>query len=157
VRRVGPADPSHRGIRWQWARQHVASDPRQFREPLTESDYDLCVYDASGLVLSATVPAGGQCGPKACWQQKAAGFAYRDRAGSSSGVQRISLVAKQSATAESVEGRGPDVDLPASLAGLVAPLRVQLRAHDAQGISCWEESYDGSDIEVAGARLTAHH
>jgi hypothetical protein len=38
-----------------------------------------------------------------------------------------------------------------------APLRIELQAHDAQGISCWEESYDGSEIEIAGARLTAHH
>jgi len=53
--------------------------------------------------------------------------------------------------------RLPNVDLPASLAGVVAPLRVQLHARDAQGLSCWEESYDGSEIEVAGARLTAHH
>jgi hypothetical protein len=157
LRLVGAADPSRHSVRWQWARQHVASDPRQFRDPLTESDYDLCVYDASGLVLRATVPAGGQCGPKACWQQKATGFAYRDRAEGSSGVQRINLVAKQSATAESVEGNGPNVDLPASLAGVVAPLRIQLQAHDAQGISCWEESYDGSEIEIAGTRLTAHH
>ena len=157
LRLVGAADPSRRSVRWQWALQHVASDPRQFRDPLTESGYDFCVYDASGLVLRAAVPAGGQCGPKACWQQKAAGFAYRDRAGGSSGVQRISLVAKQSATAESVEGKGSNVALPASLAGVVAPLRVQLQAHDAQGISCWEESYDGSEIEIAGARLTAHH
>ena len=73
------------------------------------------------------------------------------------GVQRISLVAKQSATAESVEGEGSNVDLLASFAGVVAPLRIQLQAHDAQGISCWEESYDGSEIEIAGARLTAHH
>jgi hypothetical protein len=52
---------------------------------------------------------------------------------------------------------GSNVDLLASLAGVVAPLRIQLQAHDAQGISCWEESYDGSEIEIAGARLTAHH
>jgi len=56
-----------------------------------------------------------------------------------------------------VEGKGSNVDLLASLAGVVAPLRIQLQAHDAQGISCWEESYDGSEIERAGARLTAHH
>ena len=155
LRLVGAADPSRRRVRWQWARRHVASDPRQFRDPLTESSYDLCVYDAAGLVLRAAVPAGGQCGPRACWQQKAAGFAYRDRAGGSSGIQRISLAAKQSATAESVEGKGSNVDLLAS--GVMAPLRIQLQAHDAQGLSCWEESYDGSEIEMAGARLTAHH
>ena len=154
---VGAADPSRRSVRWQWARQHVAADRRQFRDPLTESGYDLCVYDASGLVLRAVVPADGQCGPRACWQPKAAGFAYRDRAGSSSGVQRIRLVAKQSTTAESVEGKGPNVALPASLAGVVAPLRIQLQTHDSEGLSCWEQTYDGSDIAIAGARLTAHH
>ena len=157
LRLVGAADPSRRSVRWQWARQHVAADRRQFRDPLTESGYDLCVYDASGLVLRAVVPADGQCGPRACWQPKAAGFAYRDRAGSSSGVQRIRLVAKQSTTAESVEGKGPNVALPASLAGVVAPLRIQLQTHDAEGLSCWEQTYDGSDIAIAGARLTAHH
>jgi hypothetical protein len=52
---------------------------------------------------------------------------------------------------------GSNADLLASLAGVVAPLWIQLQAHDAQGISCWEESYDGSEIEIAGARLTAHH
>jgi hypothetical protein len=82
---------------------------------------------------------------------------YRDRAGGSAGVQQISLVAKQSVTAESVEGEGPDVDLPASLAGVMAPLRIQLQAHDAEGLSCWDQTYDPSDIEIAGARLTAHH
>jgi hypothetical protein len=157
LRLVGAADPSRHSIRWQWALEHVAADPRQFRDPPTESGYDLCVYDASGLVLRAAVPAGGQCGAKACWQQKAAGFAYHDRAGGSSGVQRISLAAKRSTTTESVDGKGSNVDLLASPAGVVAPLRVQLQAHDAQGLSCWEESYDGSEITIAGARLTAHH
>ena len=53
--------------------------------------------------------------------------------------------------------RLPNVDLPASLAGVVAPLRIQLQTHDSEGLSCWEQTYDGSDIAIAGARLTAHH
>jgi hypothetical protein len=66
-------------------------------------------------------------------------------------------VSKRSTTTESVEGKGPNVDLTASLAGVVTPLRIQLQAHDAQGISCWEDTYDASGVQLTGTRLSGHH
>ena len=56
--------------------------------------YQLCLYDgAAMLLMSADVPAGGQCGGSACWKALASGnVRYKDATGASGGIVGMTLM-----------------------------------------------------------------
>ncbi|MCC6848803.1 MAG: hypothetical protein IT294_09900 [Deltaproteobacteria bacterium] len=132
------ATPEKDLLKWKWAngsRTTVA----ELGDPRTTTAYRLCVYDASGLRLSATAPAGGLCGAKPCWSPLGvSGFRYKDKQLTPEGIQQLKL--KQGADGKAqiqLAGRGTLLALP-SLSTLTQPLRLQLR--NADGL-CWESIY----------------
>ena len=84
-------DPSRSQFSFQWLRgtEAVAAD---FANPTTSTEYDLCIYDSTGLRSALTLPAGGTCGDRPCWNilgqpDSVKGYRYRDRNGTNDGVQ----------------------------------------------------------------------
>src|SRR5205085_699240 len=61
-------------FQWRWSNGEATTEA-DFGDPLTDApvgtSYTLCAYDAGGLLVQATAPAGGSCGvlhPTACWK-----------------------------------------------------------------------------------------
>ncbi len=66
--RYGP-DAAARRLRWSWSRGRPTLAPA-FGNPTTITTHIACLYDASGLVLEASVAPGGSCDGRACWAAK---------------------------------------------------------------------------------------
>lgn len=120
---------------WKW-KARGAGDPSAFGDPLGITAYRLCVYDAAdALVVSAAIPAGGQCRgkkPRPCWTQKRTGwqFATRDAAP----VANLVMSAGKKTTELFARAQGAALALPAPTQ---QPLTAQLLNGDG---SCWEAS-----------------
>jgi hypothetical protein len=131
-------------ITWKWARGE-ATDLGALGDPLATHAYTLCLYDAAGGRLQATVPAGRTCGTKPCWTALGAdGFKYVDRAGTAAGVQK--LVLRPGAAAEArviAKGKGEALDMPAL--PLTPPVRVQLHAMNGE---CWETRFEAAGVST---------
>ncbi len=103
-------------------------------------DYDLCVFDASGLVprvlVAAHVPAGGVCQGRPCWSPSSTiGYVYKEKTGAANGITQIKLKAKESSASQLVKGKGIGLAMPKL--SLPTPLRVQMHANG----QCWEDAY----------------
>lgn len=79
----------------QWRGETAIAD---FGDPLTDSDFGVCLYDKRGiLVVAAAAPAGELCpfggNAKPCWRAKPRdkGFVYRDNALTPDGLQAATL------------------------------------------------------------------
>jgi len=127
--------PDRGRITWNWKRGELTPKDA-FGDPLSDTGYEFCVYDASGLVYSANAAAGGTCGTRACWTEQSKGFKYKRsrpdgtfqmglKAGLADGDARITL---------SLKGGVVTMNDPMAI---VAPMTVQLR----NGSACWEETY----------------
>jgi hypothetical protein len=126
-------------LAWRW-RGTTPGGRAAFGDPRTTTGYTLCVYspDAAGnsaLQLEETVPPGGRCGRRACWQRARGGFTYRDRKGRHAGIRVLRLRAGRIAVA----GRGAPLGLPALPFENDGQVRAQLRRTD--GGACWETSF----------------
>jgi cysteine-rich repeat protein len=140
-------DPSDRFV-WEW-RSSATTSAADFGEPRVDTSYDLCVYDAAGRVLGTTLPAGGVCPGRLCWNASGQNLRYLDRAGSHAGVEDVKLRPGGAGKGRiSIRGRGAGLGLPAALA-LAPPLRVQLRRAD--GAACWESTLSQPSRNDAGA------
>lgn len=118
-------------LRWKWVRGSATSY-FDLGTPLSTTDYALCLYDANGLVLDATAPAGG------AWQGGLHGFKYKSKSGFPDGVTQIQIRTGADGKAKIlVQAKGVSLGMPA-LEALVQPLRVQLLSGDG---SCWEATY----------------
>ncbi|MBI1815192.1 MAG: hypothetical protein HYR72_09455 [Deltaproteobacteria bacterium] len=130
-------------LTWSWLRGPAAPQA-DFGDPTATTAYSLCVYDTSGLVLSAEVAAGGTCNTAPCWRAiGTTGFLYRDGAGTSAGVQVMRLSGSTHAAASvSVIARG--MNLPDLATPLSAPITVQLG--QSPGSICFESVFDAATI-----------
>ena len=129
-------------VGWKWGRG-AATLKADFGDPLTTTDYALCVYDeASGtptLKLSAMIPAAGMCGTRPCWQSTKRGFRYLDKAGTADGIVSVTLKEGFEGSAQiAAKGLGLGVDMP------VLPLqqdpRVIVQLRNDLGI-CWDAEF----------------
>lgn len=128
-------------VAWRWSRGPAVAKS-EFGDPLTTTDYRVCVYDnAASVVLSVPIPAGGICNPKTgrpCWRSLKRGFSYRNPNQAVGAIQSLDLREGTTTTARiALRGRGPLLTMP-SLMTLNAPLLVQLQS--SEGV-CWESSY----------------
>ena len=125
-------DDEKDSLLWKWLKG-ASTDKADFGDPTGATGYELCLYDGTGLVGSATIPAGS------AWIEKSNGFKYRDTAATSDGVQTAVLKAGADEKAKIVvRAKGLGVDMP-DLAALVSPLTVQLiRSGDSV---CWGATY----------------
>ncbi len=86
----------------------------EFGDPLTTTDYTLCVFDGAGrLRLSAAIPAGGQCGDTECWKAAGKGYQYGDKLKISDGIAKLRLSAgKEQKSTVQVRGQGRFLPVP---------------------------------------------
>ncbi len=126
-------------LQWKWLKG-AATGRGDFGTPLSSTDYRLCIYDASSLILDAAIPAGGLCRaarPTACWKEKAHGFDYRDKDLTPDGIEQLMLREGAAGKARiTFKGKGTLLDDPAL--PLAQPVTVQLL--HAGGI-CWQAVY----------------
>ncbi len=129
------------GFKFKWMRG-TRTTLAEYGTPLTSTNYQLCLYDQSGLRIEVTHPAGGTCAGKACWKATGfQGFKYSDKELTPDGGQKLGL--KQGAVEKAkiqFSGRGANLDLPADLTTLAQPIVVQI--HNSDGV-CWEAIFSG--------------
>ncbi len=125
-------------MKWKW----LAGDRTTFAEwgdPVNTTNYQLCIYDQTGLRFSIHVPAGGTCTGKPCWQQKGIkGYGYKDKDHTPDGAEKLLL--KEGALGKAkilFTGRGVNLAMP-DLSTLAQPIRVQIE--NTNGL-CWEAAY----------------
>jgi len=140
------------GLTWKWTKGDVVP-LADFGDPPAGDGLVVCVYDATGLALRATIPGGGQCGTKPCWKASASSFKYKNALRTPDGIQAATL--KQGLTpgkaSIKLTGKGDRLGLPA-LDGLAAPLTVQLVG---AGGGCFEAVYSGPFAVQTAAQLKA--
>lgn len=107
----------------------------EFGDPLTTTDYTLCVFDGAGrLRLSADIPAGGQCGDAECWEASPKGYQYADKLKLSDGIAKLRLSAgKDQKSTVQVRGQGRFLEVPALPLAAGTGSRVQV-INDETGV-----------------------
>jgi hypothetical protein len=143
-KRTGDATKS--SFAWKWG-SGAATTPAEFGDPTASTNYRLCVYDGAGVLqMNVFIPGGGACdNDKACWKRtgssETAGFSYKRKDGTPSGVTSISLKAGPEGKAKiSVKGKGSALGIPTlPLAETPSPTIVQLV--NTSTSSCWQASY----------------
>jgi hypothetical protein len=85
-----------------------ATELAEFGNPAATTGLTLCVADAAGnLALSATIPAGGVCAGRNCWQSTKAGYRYVDPDAASEGIKSVMLKASPAGSGSiKVKGQG---------------------------------------------------
>jgi len=127
---------------WRWVRGSE-TDREDFGDPLTDTHYALCLYDASANPqprLHARAPAGGICaGIYPCWKEPfPERLDYSDRDADPDGLRLVRLSAGPEGKARiQVRGKGANLDMPAL--PLVPPVTVQLQASNDE---CWKAEYE---------------
>jgi hypothetical protein len=117
-------------------------------DPTSAANYRLCVYDATGLVRSATAPAGGICAGAACWKElgptgNANGFKYTDRELSPTGTLSLTLKSGPSPKPKAIWKAKGDALGDSSL-GLVPPVVVEVA--NTETSVCLGSSFTGADV-----------
>jgi cysteine-rich repeat protein len=125
-------------FKWKWLKGNRTT-VAEYGTPLLGTDYQLCLYDSSGLRMAVAYPAGGTCGTKACWKAlRVKGFKYKDSELTPDGGAQLML--KEGAIGKAqiqATGRGPNLAMPA-LTTLTQPITVQIQ--NTNGL-CWEAIY----------------
>jgi hypothetical protein len=126
---------------WKWLKG-AATTIGDFGDPLTDTTYELCVYDQTGgspnLVLSSKAPNAGVCAGQPCWKQTASGFKYKDKDLSPNGILGVLLKAGEDGKAKIVvKGKSASLGLPPTLT-LTQPITVQIKNNVG---TCWEADY----------------
>jgi acyl-homoserine lactone acylase PvdQ len=135
---------------WKWT-HGAATAASAFGDPRLDTTYDLCIYDADGLVSRTTVPPGGLCSGRSCWRQTATGFTYSTKTPGPRGLGKLILRSGLAGKAKILaKGKGGQLELP-PLPISSLPLRVQL-VNDAG--ACWTATF-GTTLQNLGDRLRA--
>jgi hypothetical protein len=131
--------PTRSFFAWKWR----ATDPvalADFGDPMTSSDYALCVIDQRDgrltLRMSVTAPAAGTCAGNPCWRTRALGLAYKDKEATPDGILSVGLKA---GTPAKLKAKGKGANLVMPYPELVPPVVVRMIRSD--GPDCWEAGY----------------
>ena len=129
-----------------------------FGAPNIDTDYALCVYDASSaLLFRAEAPADDTCAGAPCWRMRGSPFgprgtySYRDRDRTPDGVRSVRLFRRTDTGLATINVRGSGPNLSNHPQGLPSlpltlPLRVQLQSRDGQ---CFETTHSTATINSA--------
>jgi len=154
---VNEADDGVDALKFVWTGGEETA-PIEFGNPFTTTSQSMCVWGGAEestmeKLFEATLPPGGQCAGKPCWKSMNAGYRFKDKSMSHRGVGKLSIKGgPQSKARLSLQGKGPDLDLPAM--PLVPPdgvARVQIRNEDA----CWEANFSTSIKKNDGSKFSA--
>jgi len=130
-------DPTRDTLSWKW-RSSLPVALLDFGSPTTVTDLTLCVFDQSGLKLSATAPAGGTCRGKPCWTAKTNSIKYADKDATPDGLLTLSAAAGEAGRAHiSLKGKGANLAMPPL--GLSGPVTVRLKRD--VGPVCWQSRF----------------
>jgi cysteine-rich repeat protein len=125
-------------IKWKWLKGE-RTDYDEWGTPLSTTNYQVCIYDSTGLRFEITNPGGGNCAGKPCWKAGTKGYQYKDRDATPDGGYQLKL--NQGALTKAqiqFTGKGTALGLPADLTSLSPPLTVQIQ--NSAGL-CWEAVY----------------
>jgi len=129
---------------WKWL--HGEATPKaDFGVPLSLTDYELCIYDSTGIVTRACAPAGGTCDGQPCWRDISHGYKFRQRdmsAGLKNGLQIILKEGTDGKAAITVKGKGMTPIVPTL--PLSQPVTVQIINSSR---SCWQATYSAPALE----------
>ena len=127
---------------WKWM-PGAATDLADFGDPVTGTDYTLCIYDETAdtpsLRLAVSAPAGEVCGARSCWRGTNSGFRYTDRSLTPNGIQKLQLEAGVAGRARiNLKGKGALLRLPTLPFVQQSDVLVQLKNSAGQ---CWDAVY----------------
>ncbi len=120
---------------WKWLKG-TSTAKGEFGDPRSTTDYELCVYDGNGLLVSrACAPHEGDCAGRPCWKEINNGFRYRKR-DLSPLRSSFGIVLKAGADGKGkivVKGHGPVFVMPDM------PMRMPITAQllNTEGV-CWD-------------------
>lgn len=138
--------PTDKGDAFAWKlRRGEDTTSADFGDPSASTDYSLCVSDGTGgLVMQATIPAGGQCRDKPCWKATGSGgWKYSDPLKTQAGIRKIVLKPGDTGSSQVlVKGRGESLDLP-TLPIESFPLTVRLEAANGE---CWANVFEQNGV-----------
>ena len=129
------------GIAWKWSKG-AATAFGDLGDPVTSTDYTLCIFDHGGshLAVKATAPAGRMCGSVPCWRRLGSfGFKYTDKGRLPEGVLKVLIRSGGSGSAKAQLKAKGDAIPPFALP-LVTPVVAQLQA---TGAACWQTDHVG--------------
>ncbi|HXC50042.1 MAG TPA: choice-of-anchor Q domain-containing protein [Candidatus Limnocylindrales bacterium] len=143
-------DAGKRAVSFKWGKAGFAKE--DLGSPTTDTAYELCVYDANGLVIFLQPLAGNAtCEDESCWSETTKGFKYKDRRKPAPG-DGISGIAGTSSTTGSgkvqLKAKGSTIPTFALGDGLEGTVVAQVRTSDA---SCWQASFGADEIKSNGA------
>ena len=122
---------------WKWLKGSTTSS-NDLGDPLSTTDYELCVFDQIGgvdaLVLKHLIPAGNA----AKWMSFKHGFKYKDPTLSNDGI--LSLYLRDGLDGRArivVKGKGEGLSMTPLPMAQDAAVTVQM----SNGIRCWEARY----------------
>ncbi len=64
IKMLKKSTPDKDSIKWKWLKGERTT-LLEYGDPLTSTNYQVCIYDVSGRRFEITVPAGGTCGDQA--------------------------------------------------------------------------------------------
>ena len=131
----------------------AATDKAEFGDPLTDQDYELCIYEGGALARGLRLPAGQTCPTEACWKSTTPGFNYGDKEKTPDGLQKLRLrsgIAGKSRI--TVKGKGLLLDLP-DLGTFDESVEVQV--HNTAGTICWGATFTPPFLEQDATSLKA--
>jgi hypothetical protein len=153
---AGGGDPARQKLKWTWA-HGPATTVADFAAFLPPTHYELCVYDPTGLVARAVMPAGGTCRDRPCWSFVGYdGVRYVDRDGTSNGVTLAAFKAGGAGkTRVKVAAKGSNLVLP-SLPIAAVPLHPQLVGINWIHEVCVDAPYSAAGVKAnTGSAFTA--
>jgi cysteine-rich repeat protein/YVTN family beta-propeller protein len=138
-------------VGWKWKKGSIES--ADLGNPVSSTDYELCVIDDGVPVMVFTIPAGLICdGGKDCWRMLGSfpapkGFKYTNKSTSSQGVSGLAVkagVGKASIgfKAKNVQLTLPGPIMPGQYFSQTNDVTVRLRRLD--DTQCWESEYSTS-------------
>jgi len=142
---VTPGEPDAAdALTWNWFRGS-ATQKGEFGDPLSTTNYDLCVYDESAgrpeLVMSERVTAGATCASKPCWKEASTSFKYTDKKLENGPISSLSLRAGSNGRARiTMKGKGTKLGIAALPLHEQNTVTVQL----SNGAACWVAHYADS-------------
>lgn len=139
-------------LTYKWLRG-LATSQAEFGNPLTTTQYDLCIYsgNANNLFVDVNVPASASK-----WNLLTTkGYKFRDASGAGGGTERILLKGNSSQNSSKIlwKGAGADLpDIPPSVLPIPAggfPLLVQVSGSNSA--ACFETNFVSSDVVSNGS------
>jgi hypothetical protein len=130
-------------LRWKW-RSSATVAQSDFGDPTTSTSYQVCLYDASGLKLSARAPVDGTCGNEArpCWSTlSTTGYRFKDSTGTPNGLTKILLKAGGPGRGK-ISLRGQGANLQTTATPFTTPVRMQYLRNGSS--LCWDATYTTS-------------